>query len=474
MRVFAARARAVTSCASHGVIRVTRGLTLPLAGAARGEAQPAPAVARVGLLGADTLGLKARLLVDSGARVRRGQPLFEDRKTPGVTFTAPGAGRVVAINRGERRALTSVVIELTQGERDGTPGPDDLFVFPSWRAGAHESLSREALRALLLESGLWTALRARPFGRVPPADQVPEALFVTAIDTHPLAPPIDQVLAGREEDFALGLRLVSRLTDGKTYLCRAPGTLRGLQPAGVEVAEFEGRHPAGTVGLHIHLLHPVGRDRVVWHLGAQDVVAIGRVAKEGRLPVERVISLAGPAVKEPRLLRTRLGASLDGLTAGALAEGEVRVISGSALGGRATHGELDGFLGRYHSQITCLHEGRQREFMGWLKPGLDKFSSIPTVLSRLLPGRRLPLTTDTNGEARAMVPIGLYEGVMPMDVMPTFLLRALAMDDVEQAEKLGALELDEEDLALCSFVCPGKTDWGQALRRNLDQLEKEG
>jgi len=454
-------------------VRISRGLDVPLAGAPRLEVRIAPAPATVGVLGADVLGLKPRLLVEVGDTVKRGQPLFEDRANPGVRFTAPGAGRVKAIHRGERRALVAVVLELNEAERAGTPGPDDLQPFESWREGHHENLQREELRALLLESGLWAALRARPFGRVPPATQVPEALFVTAIDSHPLAAPVEKVLEGSEAYFSLGLRLVSRLTGGKTYLCRAPGTLAWLDVKGVNVVEFEGPHPAGTVGLHIHTHHPVGRARVVWHLGAQDVAAIGRLARHGHLSVERIVSLAGPAVKEPRLVHTRLGASLDALTTGALHDGEVRVISGSVLSGRAVHSEVDRFLGRYHTQVTCLHEGREREFFGWLRPGLQKFSAIPTVLSRLLPRRVLPLTTTTNGEHRSMVPIGLYERVMPMDLLPTFLLRALAVDDVEQAEKLGALELDEEDLALCSFVCPGKTDWGAALRRTLSQLERD-
>lgn len=454
--------------------RNSRGLDLPLAGAPTLELRTARAPHHVALLGADALGLKPRLLVELGVAVKRGQPVFEDRGNPGVLFTAPAAGKVTAINRGERRALVSVVVELNEAEREGTTGPDDLHVFASWREGHHEDLQRKELRALLLESGMWTAFRARPFSRLPPATHVPEAIFVTALDSHPLAPPMEKVLEGSEPDFALGLRLVARMTDGKTWLCRAPGTLAGLEVEGVTVAEFEGPHPAGTVGLHIHTLHPVGRGRVVWHVGAQDVVAIGRLARHGHLPVERIISLAGPAVKAPRLLHTRLGASLESLTEGALDAGEVRTISGSVLGGRQARGAVEGYLGRYHTQVSCLREGREREFFGWLRPGLDKFSAIPTVLSKLLPGRRLPLSTSANGGARSMVPIGLYERVMPMDLLPTFLLRALAMDDVEQAEQLGALELDEEDLALCSFVCPGKTDWGAALRRNLERLEREG
>lgn len=452
------------------VIRVRQGLNVPIEGAPRLEVRAAEAPGTVALVGADTLGLRARVHVEVGAAVQRGTPLFEDRKNPGVQFTSPAAGRVVAINRGERRALLSVVVALTASERAGEPTPDDFFPFSSWREGHHESLDRHHLRALLLESGLWAALRTRPFSKVAPADRIPEAIFVTALDTQPLAAPIDTILEGSEPDFELGVKLVSRLTDGTTWVCRAPGAARGVKADNVEEVVFDGPHPAGTAGLHIHTLHPVGRHRAVWHLGAQDVVAIGRLARTGRLPVERLVSIAGPAVKAPQLFHTRLGASLADLTRGLLHDGAVRVISGSVLAGREAH---DGYLGRYHTQVTCLHEGTAREFLGWLRPGLDRFSSIPTMLSGLLPKKRFALTTSQNGEHRAMVPVGVYERVVPLDVLPTFLLRALAMDDTEQAEKLGALELDEEDLALCSFVCPGKTDWGAALRRTLDTLERE-
>lgn len=455
------------------VIRVREGLDVPLAGAPRLELRAAPAPSHVALLGADTVGLRARPLVEVGDAVKRGTPLFEDRKNPGVRFTSPGAGRVVALHRGERRALVSIVVALNEAERAGAPGPDDFQPFESFREGHHDSLERRDVRALLLEAGLWPALRTRPFGRVAPPDRVPEAIFVTAMDSHPLAAPVDKVLEGSEPDFALGLKLVATLTDGTTWLCRRPGAVEGVQVPGVEEAVFEGPHPAGTVGLHIHTLHPVGRRRAVWHVGAQDVVAIGRLARTGRLPVERVISLAGPAVKEPELLHTRLGASLDDLTRGLLRDGAVRVISGSVLGGRAATPGQEAFLGRYHAQVTCLHEGTERRFLGWLTPGLDVFSAIPTMLSKLLPSKRFALTTSQNGEHRAMVPIGVYERVMPLDVLPTHLLRALAMNDVEQAEKLGALELDEEDLALCSFVCPAKTDWGAALRTTLQHLEED-
>lgn len=227
-------------------------------------------------------------------------------------------------------------------------------------------------------------------------------------------------------------------------------------------------------GFHIHLLDPVDRNKLVWHLNYQDVAAIGKLFASGELDVERIVSLAGPSVKRPRLLRTRLGTSTRDLVEGELLEGEKRIISGSVLSGRAASGEIFGYLGRYHHQISVLAENRQREFVGWLRPGLNRFSTINTFLSKFLPGKKFPFTTSTNGSDRAIVPIGMYERVMPIDILPTFLLHALLVGDVERAEELGCLELDEEDLALCTFVCPGKADYGPLLRQILTIIEKEG
>ena len=242
----------------------------------------------------------------------------------------------------------------------------------------------------------------------------------------------------------------------------------------MSVESFSGPHPSGTVGLHIGLLDPVGSAKTVWHVGLQDLLGIGALVLTGKLDVVRLVSLAGPGVKKPCLLRTRLGASVDELVAGDLCDGENRVISGSILNGRAAAGDVLGYLGRFHNQITVLAEGREREFMGWLAPGSNKFSLSRLFLSALSPKKKFKFTTTTNGSPRAIVPIGLYEQVMPLDILPTFLLRSLACDDMEQSLKLGCLELDEEDLALCSFVDPGKTDFGTLLRRNLELIEREG
>jgi Na+-transporting NADH:ubiquinone oxidoreductase subunit A len=309
---------------------------------------------------------------------------------------------------------------------------------------------------------------------VPAADAVPQAIFVTAHDTHPHAPDPQVVLAGREADFAAGMAAIEQLAPVPVYLCRGAGSTIAAGPGSrAEVHEFSGPHPAGTPGLHIHLLHPVDAERVVWHIGYQDVAAIGHLFLTGRPDVERVVSLAGPAVLKPRLLRVRLGAALAELTTGELASGTLRLLSGSVLDGRIASGEQAGFLGRHHRQVSVLHEGHERELFGWITPQKDKYSIWNVVLGRFARGRGLPLTTTTNGGERAMVPIGSYERVMPMDLMPTFLLRALVIGDVVRAQTLGCMELDEEDLALCTFVSPGKAEYGPLLRKVLEQIEKE-
>lgn len=461
-----------------GLHRITKGLDLPIAG------EPEQAIAgtfrpkRVAVLGRDYAGMRPTMQVDEGDTVRRGQLLFEDKKTPGVRYTAPGAGTVAGIYRGERRAFVSLVIDLNESEQTGTVGDDDHVTFDSHTGKSAEALTGEELKALLLESGLWTALRGRPYGRVANPETTPRAIFVTAMDSNPLAPSCEAILKGREKDFHAGLRAVAKLTDGPTYLCTAPGTSLSA-PAGsnVQVEQFTGPHPAGTVGVHIHTLAPVCRDKVVWYLGFQDVIAIGRLIATGKLDVERVVAVGGPTVTKPRLIATRLGASLDELLAGELEDCENRVISGSVLSGHRAMGDQAGYLGRYHQQVSVLREGREREFMSWVMPGMDKFSVIPTYLAGLLGKNRSQkwrFTTTKNGSDRAIVPIGMYERVMPMDIQPTYLLRSLVVKDVERAEQLGALELEEEDLGLCTFVCPGKADYGLMLRENLTILEKEG
>ncbi|MBI3118998.1 MAG: Na(+)-translocating NADH-quinone reductase subunit A [Candidatus Hydrogenedentes bacterium] len=457
------------------VHHIKKGLNLPIAGAPAPQVEAARAVHRVALLAEDYVDLKPSFRVAAGDTVRRGQVLFEDKRTSGVLYTSPAAGTVLAIHRGARRALQSIVLELNEAELRGAPGAGDEVAFAAYAGADAAAYTPDQVRALLLESGLWTALRTRPFSKTPPSGTQPHSLFITASDTNPLAPPAEIVAAGREADLAAGVTLLTKLTEGKVYFCKTAGSsLTAPTLPQVSVEEFSGPHPSGTAGLHIHVLDPVGRQKTVWHIGLQDVLAIGALVRTGKLDATRIVSLAGPGVQRPRLLRTRLGAAVDELVAGELQPAEQRVISGSVLAGRIATGDIDGFLGRFHNQISVLPEGREREFLGWLLPGFDKFSIVKVFASALGRATAYPFTTSTNGSDRAMVPIGTYEKVMPFDIQPTFLLRSLIVNDIERAEELGCLELDEEDLALCTFVCPGKYEYGPILRRNLTLIEKEG
>jgi Na+-transporting NADH:ubiquinone oxidoreductase subunit A len=389
--------------------------------------------------------------------------LFSDKKSPGVSYTAPGAGVVSAIHRGEKRVLQSLVIDL-----DG----DEQVSFAQYPATQLDSLSDAQVRENLQQSGLWTALRSRPFSKVPAVDAVPSSIFVTAIDTHPLAADPALVIGEYAADFENGLKVLSCL--GKVFLCKAEGAnLPGEQLNKVRTEAFAGPHPAGLVGTHIHFLDPVSVSKAVWSINYQDVIAVGKLFSTGQLWVERVISLAGPVVEQPRLLLTRLGANLQELTAGQLQSGYNRLISGSVLGGRTAQGAY-AYLGRYHLQVSCLAEGTDREMMHYLRAGVNKHSVMNIFVSKLMAAKTFAFSTTTNGSPRAMVPVGNYEAVMPLDILPTQLLRYLIVGDTEMAQKLGCLELDEEDLALCTYVCAGKYEYGPILRDNLARIEKEG
>ncbi len=447
------------------MIKIKKGLDLPIAGLPEQQIHDGPAMPFVALLGEEYVGMRPSMLVQEGDKVLKGQPLFEDKKNPGVFFTAPASGTVKAINRGERRVLQSLVIEV-QG--------DEQVVFERFAPESLAKLPRETVQAQLLASGLWTALRTRPFSKTPQPASVPAAIFVTAIDTNPLAADPQPLIRAHREMFDAGLTLLSRLTDGKVHVCQAGGGKLGGHTSGhVTFNEFAGPHPAGLVGTHIHFLEPVSLQKTVWHLNYQDVIAIGKLFVEGNLWTERVIALAGPQVKKPRLIRTRLGASLEVLTAGELEEGENRIVSGSVLSGTMAAGPR-AWLGRFHLQVTVLKEGREKELFGWVMPGSDKYSITRTTVGHFLKRKLFNFSTDTNGGERSMVPIGNYERVMPLDILPTMLLRDLLAGDTDSAQLLGCLELDEEDLALCTYVCPGKYEYGPVLREVLTRIEQEG
>jgi Na+-transporting NADH:ubiquinone oxidoreductase subunit A len=448
------------------MFKIRKGLDLPISGAPAQEIDDGPAVSRVALAGDDYVGLKPKMAVQVGDAVKLGQVLFEDKKTPGVQFTSPGCGKVVAVNRGAKRKFESMVIEL-DGEEEET--------FQSFSAEELDQLEREKVQDVLIQSGMWTVLRTRPYSKVPAPDSTPHSIFVTAMDTNPLAADPAPIINEQAEDFSHGLQILSRLTDGPVYVCKRPGAdIPGDGITSVSMQDFAGPHPAGLAGTHIHFLDPVSDQKTVWSINYQDVTAIGRLFTTGRLYLERVISLAGPAIKNPRLIRTRVGAAIDELVAGELSQDNVRVISGSVLSGRQA---ADGtaFLGRPHLQVAAIAEGREREFLAWALAGFNRFSVKRLYASALFGRRRkVDFSSSAEGSPRAMVPVESYEKVMPLDIDPPYFLRALVSGDSERAQDLGCLELDEEDLALCAFVCPGKYDYGPLLRNVLTHIEKEG
>lgn len=500
-------------------MRINKGLDLPITGAPNqvpGQKpseliDQGPAVRHVALVGDDYVGLKPTMTVADGDFVRVGQVVFTDKKIPGIQYTAPASGKV-AIHRGAKRKFLALVITCEGDDREN---------FDSYSIPELARLDRQAVRDQLVVSGLWTALRTRPFSKVPSPESIPHSLFVTAIDTNPLAADPSLILAAQQEKFSAGLQVLSLLADGKVHVCHAEGAaIPGMAPddenRSATYHAFSGPHPAGLVGTHVHAIDPASENKTLWHIGYQDVVAVGHLFLTGELMTERIVSLAGPMVRRPRLIRTRLGASLTELTRSQVestpsgphaetsaANDQVRVLSGSVLSGRHAASPTD-FLGRYHTQISVLAEGTEREFLGWMAPGLRKFSIRRVFASALFPpkessfdrtsvsgagipavdadmvghakpeGRLFPMTTSTGGSRRAVVPIGMYEEVMPLDIMATPLLKALLVQDTEFAQQLGALELDEEDLALCTFVCPGKNDYGPLLRECLTRIELEG
>lgn len=403
---------------------IRRGRRFAPDAAFQGAAPERRVTTRVALLGSDCRGLRPALLIAEGDQVARGQVLFSDRRQERLRFTSPVAGTVVAITRGERRSLDSLVIEV---------GGDAVRQFTPPVPG------RAGMQELLLESGLWQAFRTRPFERIPDPDAAPPAaIFVTAIDTAPLAPDPRSVIVAEVDAFERGARALEALTDGLVHVCQAPGPPLVQRTERLRVAEFDGPHPAGLPGTHIHFILPASVRRLVWHIGYQDVIALGTLLTTGDVPGERVVSIAGDAVGSPRLLRTYQGADLRQLVAGDISADASRIVSGPAIGGREAL-----YLGRHHRQVSVLAAGQPSRRPAWLA-ALDE---------------------------RAILPLPAYEQVMPLDLLVVPLLRALAAGDVETAERLGCLELGEDDMTLLSHVCPTGSDYGAMLRFALDELE---
>ncbi|RIY33048.1 NADH:ubiquinone reductase (Na(+)-transporting) subunit A [Psittacicella melopsittaci] len=446
------------------MITIKKGLDLPLAGNPDQVIHNDVTVNEVAVVGSSFNNLKPTVKVREGDHVKKGEVILTDKKYPSIAFTSPVNGTVKVINRGERRVFQSLVIDVDKNS------DDNGVSFTSYTSEQLKGKSEE-LKEQLLKSGLWVSLRTRPFNNLADPDFTPNALFVNAHDTNPGHADPDVVLKDQAKYFNFGLEVLAEIFAQvpNKFVVGGPNFSLNKVP-GFTYEQFKGVHPAGLVGTHIHFLSPVSLTKVAYHLNYQDVISIGKLFANGYLDGTKVIALSGPQVNAPTLYRVPYGASVLDVTFNKLKEGTNRIVSGSALDG-VKAADVFGYLGQYDLQLTVLEEGYKQEFIGWFAPQPKKFS-----LSRLnfFGKKDLPLTTSTNGSSRGMVPIGLYERVMPLDIYPTLLLRDIISGDTDSAQDLGVLELAEEDIALCSFVCQGKYDYALYLRQALNKIEKEG
>lgn len=445
------------------VVKLSKGLDIRLHGRPNTDISPLPITGLYALKPSDFHGLTPRLLVREGDEVKAGTPLFCDKNCPEILFCSPVSGKVEAIVRGEKRLLLEVVVRAEEEQRYVDFGKAD----PA-------KMSREQIVARMLESGVWPSLIERPYGLLANPLAIPVSIFVSGFRTDPLAPDYQEVLKGSESDFAAGMQLLSRLTSGKLFLGLPAG--KPIAPLfekvkGAEVRYFQGAHPAGNVGVQIHHVCPINKGDVVWTVSPQEVIILGRLFTEGVYRPDIVLALAGSEVLKPQYFRVRKGLQISGLVMGRLQEGALRIISGNVLTGTKVPSE--GFLCYLHDMITVIPEGLEDEFLGWLMPGLKKFSISRTFFSWLCPRKSYRLDSNTHGGKRAFVFTGLYERVVPMDIYPMQLLKACLASDFDKMEALGIYEVLEEDFALAEVICPSKTPVQAILRESLNNLAKE-
>jgi len=411
----------------------------------------------------DFPGLTPKLTVKVGDKVEAGSPLFFDKNRPVVKFTSPVSGKVFSVTRGERRRILEVVVES-----------DRKNSAVSFKKAAPESLNRKEIIDNLLNSGLWPMIRQRPFQIVADPEDTPKAIFISGFDSAPLAPDYNFILKEEAGSFQVGIDALAKLTEGKIHVGVKAGTLNDSifsKIKGIEVSEFSGPHPAGNVGVQIYHIDPINKGEKVWVVGPQDVLTIGRLFLEGRYNPERMIALVGSEVKDPQYYKSFLGASIKNLVDKGVTKKELRFISGNVLTGSSISRE--GFLGYYDSLISVIPEGRFHEFIGWGLPRLNKFSAARSYFSWMMPKKKFVIDTNLHGGARAFVMTGEYEKVLPMDIYPVQLLKAILVEDIDLMEQLGIYEVAEEDMALCEFVCTSKMEVQSILRTGFDLMIKE-
>ena len=450
-----------------GFFSFTKGYDIKLVGSPESQNIVSATVSRYALRPTDFRGISPipKVVVAVGDEVKAGDTLFFDKKRPEIMYVAPVSGEVVEINRGAKRAISEVVILADKEVSFKQFTPPSL------------SADREELVKFLCESGAWPLFNQRPFDVVPSLEEVPANIFISTFDTAPLALDYSKVVAGNESAFQKGLDVLTKLTSGDVYL-GLDG--RGEQPPavfaeakGVKKNYFAGKHPAGNVGVQIHHTAPIKGEEKVWTLDVQEVITLGKLFSEGKYDATRVVSIGGVQVAEPRLVRVYQGANIgDLLGANGLNEGETRLIEGDVLSGKTA--EPANFLGFKSDQISAIKEGKYHELFGWLLPLKPRPTISGTYPNFLFPNFKFEGDTNTHGEKRAFVVSGQYESVLPMDIYPQHLAKAIMTGDIEKMEGLGINELSEEDVALCEFVCTSKMPMQQLLREGLDVMREQG
>ncbi len=444
------------------VLKIKKGTDIKLVGEAEKILADALVSETVAIKPTDFAGLSPKLLVKVGDEVKAGTPLFYNKNDESIKFSSPVSGEVVAINRGEKRRILDVVILA-----------DKEIAYEKFAVAEPSSLDKKGITEALCNAGLWPFIKQRPYDVVASPKDSPKAIFVSAFDSHPLAPDNDFVLHGKAKAFQLGLEAISKLTEGKVHLnvnADAKADEAFLNAKGVQLNQVSGPHPAGNVGVQIHHLAPISKGEVVWTLKPQDVLSIGKFFETGHFDASRVVAVCGAQVNDPKYYRTILGSKISALAPN-LKEGETRLISGNVLTG--THVSADGYLGFYDYQVTAIPEGGEPRMFGWITPNPDQFSLSRALVSWMMPNEKYNLTADMNGEERPFVVTEEYEKVFPFDIYPVQLLKSIMIEDIELMENLGIYEVAPEDFALCETICTSKIESQTIVRNGLEMLRIE-
>lgn len=442
-------------------IKLRKGLNIKLQGGARPEVETLPLPLKVALKPTDFQGLTPKLKVKADDLVKAGDALFFDKYHPEIQYTAPVGGKVVSVNRGERRKILEIVIET-----DAKAGSVDF------KKADPKTLSGDEVKELLLRSGMWPFIKRRPYGVIASPSEKPLSIYISTFDTAPLAPDYSFVMKDQMGTFQTGIDALTRLTNGKVYLGIVPDSAFA-KIKNVVLNSFSGPHPAGNVGVQIANTHPINKGEVVWTVNVQDVLFIGRLFETGKVDFTKVFALTGSEVENPKYYKTVAGAPVASVINGKLkkSENKQRIISGNVLTGTQVSNQC--YLGYYDSQVTVIPEGDNYEFMGWGTPGISKFSASKTFLSSLFPKKEYILDANLHGGERAFVFSGQYEKFVPMDILPVFLLKAILANDIDKMEQLGIYEVIEEDLALCEYACTSKIKVQEILRKGINEMIKE-